>query len=115
LQQAWNEWGEENFQFVYEEYEIVDDNTLNEKEIETISKYGSFENGYNRTAGGQGGILKRKLTYEQFCFIYYGCQWQGMTEKVAKYLSIDSSTVSAILREKAHADYLLKSKELTQE
>jgi hypothetical protein len=38
-----------------------------------------------------------------------------MTEKVANYLGIDSSTVSSILREKAHFDYLLKSKELTPE
>lgn len=115
LQEAWNKWGEENFQFVYEEFEIEDKNTLNQKEIETIKKFNSYEDGYNRTPGGQGGPIKRKLSYEDFCFIYYGCQWKSMTEKIGKYLQIDSSTVSSILREKAHADYLLKSKELTQE
>ena len=73
LQQAWNEWGEENFSFEYEEIEIKDENTLNEAEINTIAKYNSYLNGYNRTPGGQGGILKRKLSYEDFCFIYYGC------------------------------------------
>ena len=75
LQEAWNTWGEENFSFVYEEYEILDEDTLNQKEIETIAKYDSFNNGYNRTAGGQGGPIRRKLTFEQFCFIYYGCKW----------------------------------------
>ena len=37
LQQAWNEWGEENFSFEYEEIEIKDENTLNEAEINTIN------------------------------------------------------------------------------
>lgn len=115
LQNAWNQWGEENFQFVYEEFEIEDEDTLNKKEISTIKKYNSYLDGYNRTAGGQGGIIKRKLTYEDFCFIYYGCQWAGMTEKIAKYLEIDSSTVSSILREKSHKDYLLQSKNLSKE
>lgn len=115
LQDAWNEWGEENFSFIYEEVDIKDNNTLNEAEINTISKYNSYLDGYNRTPGGQGGIIKRKLTYEDFCFIYYGCQWQGMTEKIANYLHIDASTVSSILREKAHLDYLIRSKELSKE
>ena len=115
LQQAWNEWGEENFSFEYEEIEIKDENTLNEAEINTIAKYNSYLNGYNRTPGGQGGILKRKLSYEDFCFIYYGCQWQGMTEKIGKYLGIDSSTISSILREKSHSDYLIRSKQLSKQ
>lgn len=38
-----------------------------------------------------------------------------MTEKIANYLHIDSSTVSSILREKAHLDYLLQSKNLSEE
>lgn len=115
LQNAWNEWGEENFSFEYEEIEITDKDTLNEAEISTIKKYNSYLDGYNRTPGGQGGTIRKKLSYEDFCFIYYGCQWQGMTEKIAKYLGIDSSTVSSVLREKAHLDYLIRSQELTKE
>lgn len=58
----------------------------------------------------------KKVTYEQYCFIYYGCQWQGMTEKIVKKLKIDSSIVSSILREKTHLDFLEHSKkELTNE
>lgn len=114
LQQAWNEWGEESFMFIYEEYEYEKEGFLNNKEIEQIQLYNSFVNGYNRTAGGQGGIARRSLTYEQYCFIYYGCQWQGMTEKIAHYLGIDSSTVSSVLRKKAHLDYLQKSQELSE-
>lgn len=115
LQDAWNKWGEENFMFVYEEIENATPDILNQKEIDTIAQFDSFNNGYNRTPGGQGGPIRRKLSYENFCFIYYGCQWSGMTEKVAEYLGIDSSTVSSILREKAHLDYLVKSHELTNE
>lgn len=115
LQKAWNEWGEENFEFSYEEIEDASPEILNQKEIETIARFNSFIDGYNRTAGGQGGPIRRKLSYEDFCFIYYGCQWKGMTTKIGEYLGIDSSTVSSILREKAHLDYLEKSKELSKE
>lgn len=111
LQQAWNDWGEESFSFEYREVEIIDENTLNNEEIKEIKKYNSYLDGYNRTPGGQGGTIRRKLSYEDFCFIYYGCQWQGMSEKVASFLKIDSSTVSSILREKAHLDYLLRSQQ----
>ena len=103
--------------FEYEEFEIQMREELDQKEIDAIRRYNSFgKKGYNLTEGGQGGIINRKITYEKFCFIYYGCQWQGLTEKVGKYLNIDSSTVSSILREKAHLDFLEKSKkELSQD
>ena len=46
-----------------------------------------------------------KLSFEDYCFIYIGCQWSGMTEKIGKYLNIDSSTVTAILRDKSYLWY----------
>ena len=111
LQQDWNTWGEENFSFEYEEYEISKKEELNEKEIFAIKLYNTFQQGYNLTEGGDGGTTRRTLTYEQFCLIYYGCKWKGMTMKIAEKMGIDSSIVSSILREKAHLDFLQKSKE----
>lgn len=52
LNRAWQKYGEENFA-----YEIVcycDEDELNEKEVEYIAKYNSFEDGYNCTKGGDG-------------------------------------------------------------
>ena len=112
LQQAWNEWGQESFYFDYEEFE--DSAILDKKEIETIEKFDSFKNGYNMTPGGQNGGTRSKLSYSEYCFVYYGCQWQGMTEKIGKYLKVDSACISSILREKSYKNYLEMSKELTQ-
>ena len=116
LQKDWNDWGEENFIFEYTEYEIQEHNELNNKEKEAIKLYNTFQQGYNLTEGGDGGTTRRKLTYEQYCLIYYGCQWQGMTTKISEKMNIDSSIISSVLREKAHLDYLERSKkELTAE
>lgn len=116
LQEAWNTWGEESFIFEFKQCYIKDQKELDDLEKQEIKKYNSYENGYNRTLGGQGGpITRASITYEEYCFIYYGCHWQGMTEKIAKYLGIDSSTVSAVLRGKSYRNYLSDSEVLTQE
>ena len=50
LQHAWNKYGEENFEFsIVEECDI---NQLNQREIYWISKFNSYEDGYNLTSGG---------------------------------------------------------------
>lgn len=50
LQNAWNKYGEENFEFsIVEECNI---NQLDEREIYWISKFNSYGNGYNLTSGG---------------------------------------------------------------
>lgn len=50
LQSAWNKYGEENFEFsIVEECNI---DQLDQYEIYWISKFNSYENGYNLTAGG---------------------------------------------------------------
>ena len=105
LQAAWNKYGIDNFSFNYDEYEIKNTNDLNQLEIDTIKKYDSYYNGYNLTLGGEGSNTRGKLNFQDYCLIYIGCQWSGMTDKISKYLNIDSSTVSAILRDKAYLWY----------
>jgi len=52
LQNAWNKYGKDNFEFsIIEECE---EDKLNEKEIYYISYYDSYNNGYNLTKGGDG-------------------------------------------------------------
>lgn len=50
LQQSWNKYGSENFEFNI--IETCDKNLLNEKEIYWIKKFNSLEDGYNATSGG---------------------------------------------------------------
>ena len=73
LQSAWNKYGEENFTFEKECFDISK-KELDDKEKEYIKRYNSFINGYNLTEGGTGGNTKinRVLDFEKFCFAYFG-------------------------------------------
>ena len=42
LQNAWNKYGEENFVFEFNEYELADEKELNQYEVEAIQKYNSY-------------------------------------------------------------------------
>ena len=105
LQKAWNEYGPDAFEFTYETFDIKDNEELNTLEILYIRKFNSYENGYNMTPGGDGGEIRNKLNYEQFCLVYFGCQWQGLTVKIGQYLKVDSACISAILREVSYATF----------
>lgn len=54
LQNAWNKYGETNFIFEYESFQINSLEELSTLEKQYIKKYDSFENGYNMTEGGEG-------------------------------------------------------------
>lgn len=115
LQSAWNKYGKNNFSFEYQKYDLANKDELNILEKAFIQQYDSYYNGYNLTLGGDGGNTRRNLSFENYCLIYIGCRWKGMTEKIAKVLNIDSSTVSAILREKTYLWYKEEADRLTKE
>lgn len=52
LQNAWNKYGSENFEFCV--VELCDGSVLSEREIKYIQEYDSYLNGYNLTTGGEG-------------------------------------------------------------
>lgn len=105
LQKDWNKYGSNAFSFTYKKYNIENIEELNQLEIDTIKEKDSYLKGYNLTLGGDGGNTRGKLSFEDYCLIYIGCQWQGYTEKIGNYLNIDSSTVSTILRGKSYLWY----------
>ena len=115
LQSAWNKYGKNNFSFEYQKYDLANKDELNSLEKAFIQQYNSYYNGYNLTLGGDGGNTRGNLSFENYCLIYIGCRWKGMTEKIAKILNIDSSTVSAILREKTYLWYKEEADRLTKE
>lgn len=115
MQNSWNKYGEKAFAFDFIEFDISSEQELNEKEIYYIKKYDSFNNGYNLTLGGDGGNTRGKLSFEDYCFIYIGCQWKGMSLKIAKFLDIDSSTVSSVLRKKSYLWYKEAADKLDKE
>ena len=105
LQASWNKYGENNFIIKKEKYDLTKEE-LNEKEIEEILKEDSFENGFNLTKGGDGGNTRGKLSFEDFCFAYFGnIKYKGMTNRTSKKLNVDSSTISAIARGESYLWY----------
>lgn len=104
LQNAWNKYGEKNFYFDVIVYQNTDFDDLNEKEISFISKYNSLLDGYNNTEGGTEGYgnnSRGKITFEQYAFIYLGNKkYASMANRTGKFLGIDSSIISAIVRER---------------
>lgn len=115
LQNSWNKYGEDNFYIDKTKYSCSKEE-LNRLEIETILREDSYNHGFNLTLGGDGGNTRGKLTFEQYCFIYFGNKkYKGLLNRTAKYLKIDSSTASAIVREKSYNFYHDKAISLSPE
>lgn len=116
LQNSFNKYGEENFIINKIQFDDITKQELDEQEIYYIKKYNSFNNGFNLTEGGTGGDTRSKLSFEDFCFAYFGNKkYDGMTNKTAKYLNCDSSTISAIRREEAYDSFREKALNLSEE
>ena len=112
LQASWNKYGEKNFSITKQEYNLTREE-LNEKEIEEIKKENSYENGFNLTAGGDGGNTRGTLTFEQYCFAYFGNKkHQWMCNRTGRYLNVDGSIISSIARENSYSWFLEKAKAL---
>lgn len=91
---AIQKYGPDNFKL--ETLEECDINLLDEKEIFYISKYDTFDNGYNLTIGGDG---KRKIVsdsqYEEIKGLYlsgFSCY------KIASLFNVDKTTILKILK-----------------
>lgn len=59
LQNAWNKYGKDNFEFSI--IEECAENDLNEKEIYWIKEMDAYHNGYNLTEGGEGYSLSAEI------------------------------------------------------
>lgn len=116
LQNSFNKYGEEAFKIEKIAFDNLSKEELDCQEKYYIAFYNSLQNGYNLTEGGTGGDTRSKLSFEDFCFAFFGNkQYDGMTNKTAKFLNCDSSTISAIKREKAYDSFREKALKLPDE
>lgn len=116
LQNAYNKYGLENFTIQKIQFDDITKEELNEQEIYYIKKYNSFESGYNLTEGGAGGDTKSKLNFDEYCFAYFGnLKYKGMTNRTGKFLGVDSSCISAIVRGKSYDRFRERAEALSQE
>lgn len=115
LQNAYNKYGESNFTIQKIQFEDISKEELDEQECFYIKKYDSFLNGYNLTEGGTGGDTKSKLTFEEYCFAYFGnLKYSGMTNRTGKYLNVDGSCISAIIRQKSYDKFREQAEKLPE-
>lgn len=123
LQNSWNKYGQENFAFIPHYYDINKENyqkELDKLEIEWIAKKNSYNNGYNLTPGGQGGLAsspnQRKLNFEQYCIAFLGnSKYKGLMNKTGKWFNCDGSCISTIINKNAYADFRDRLEQLSNE
>ena len=115
LQNSFNYYGEKSFNFCQIFYPNITKEELNEKEKYYILKFKSAgPQGFNLTKGGTGGDTRSKLTFEEYCFAYFGNSlYKGMMNRTGRFLQVDSSCISSIVREKAYDFYREKANKLS--
>ena len=115
LQASWNKYGESAFKVTKEEFDLTKEE-LNQKEIEEIQKEDSFNNGFNLTLGGDGGNTRGSLTFEEFCFAYFGNKkHKWLLNRTGKYLGKDGSIISALVRDESYSWYRERALLLSEE
>lgn len=115
LQNSYNKYGKKNFEIIKLDFDITKEE-LSQKERFFIKKLDSYNNGFNLTEGGDGGDTRSKLNFDDYCFAYFGNKkYPGMTNRTAKILKVDSSSISAIVNEKSYLNFLDQAKKMTNE
>lgn len=115
LQNAYNKYGKENFIIQKICFDDITKEELDDWEIYYIKKYNSYNNGYNLTEGGTGGDFRSRLSFDQFCFAYFGnLKYDGMTVRTGKYLGVDSSCISSIRAKKSYDVFRERAEKLTE-
>lgn len=87
-------YGVENF--TVSQIEECSDELLNEREIFWIKFYNSYENGYNSTGGGEGGIKITPSKIEKIIQLY---QDGYCIRDIRKYLHVAQETISFYLKQ----------------
>lgn len=116
LQNAWNYWGEENFEWTVREVEINQYDDLYDLEIKEIKKFDSYKNGYNCNLGGRISDWKQKVKNEDI--IKFLCiQWKygdGYGKTCEEIFGWSKGTASAAKRKIRFIDANIAFEKLTE-
>ena len=97
LQRAYNKYGEDNFIWEKFEIEVKDEQELSLKEIQAISYFNSYEDGYNETYGGDGN--KTIFDFDFSVALYHILQkYDGVHRKIAKYYNCDHTVIDDLAK-----------------
>lgn len=111
LQRAYDKYGYDAFEVTSQIYEINDIKELYQKEIETIAKYDSFNNGYNMTIGGEGN--KTRFDEHDSVLLYQILQrYDGIQRTLSRYYDCDPSVFAAIAQNTLYSSIQFNEQEL---
>ena len=117
LQNAWNYWGESNFEWTVREVQINQYDDLYDIEIEEIKKYDSYNDGYNCNSGGRISDWKQKVRNEDI--VKFLCiQWKygdGYGKTCEQIFGWSKGTASAAKRKIRFVDANILFEKLTEE
>ena len=117
LQNAWNYWGENNFEWTVREVQINQYDDLYDIEIEEIKKYNSYNDGYNCNSGGRISDWKQKVKNEDI--VKFLCvQWKygdGYGKTCEEIFGWSKGTASAAKRKIRFIDANILFEKLTEE
>lgn len=106
LQKAYDKYGPEAFSFNILYQEDCDQDRLNQLEEEYISKYDSYENGYNYNRGGQQhNGFESKLKQEDINIICAMLEFHKRPGTIlGNYFDVSNTTIYRISHKYSHAD-----------
>lgn len=117
LQNAWNYWGENNFEWTVREVQINQYDDLYDIEIKEIEKYNSYNDGYNCNSGGRISDWKQKVKDEDV--VKFLCiQWKygdGYGKTCEQIFGWSKGTASAAKRKVRFIDANILFEKLTEE
>lgn len=113
LQRAFNKYGEENFNFIWDTYEIQNQQELLRLEQQTIEKFDSYNNGYNCTWGGEG--TKLIFSYHEACILYKILQkYSGINRLIAKFYGCDHTVIDELKNNMAYSKEYISEDEILE-
>lgn len=117
LQNAWNFYGEDNFEWTFREVEITKYDDLYDIEIKEIEKFDSYNNGYNCNRGGRISDWRQKVLNEDI--VKFLCiQWKygdGYGKTFEEIFNWAKGTASAVKRKNRYVDANIAFEKLTKE
>lgn len=111
LQRAFNKYGEENFVFHWDTYNIANLNDLLLLEQQKISEFNTYYDGYNCSLGGEGAKLI--FDYKTSCILYNILQrYNGVNRQIAKYFNCDHTVIDKLKKNEMYKDEPVSDQEI---
>ena len=111
LQRAFNKYGEENFVFHWDTYNIANLNDLLLLEQQKISEFNTYYDGYNCSLGGEG--TKLIFDYKTSCILYNILQrYNGVNRQIAKYFNCDHTVIDKLKKNEMYKDEHVSDQEI---